>query len=276
MLMDDIIDKVTYLLREASKLEVMPRFRNLHADEIKSKSSPKDLVTEADIRAEAWLIPHLQDLVPGSLVIGEECVAASPSLLSQLDDKGVFWIVDPVDGTGNFVKGLERFAMMVALVERGTISHSWIYSPTSDEIAVAQRGAGASWAGKVLTQSPVHHFADASAEYSENYMPPDLRQRLRDNMRKLTAYNNGRSSAWAYLDCARGKIDMVLAGRMKPWDHAAGVLLVREVGGRSGMLRDGSSYQPKPYIEPPMLTVANKAMWEPFQQALVINEERRG
>ncbi len=269
-------EQVANLLRIAAEREVMPRFQNLRDDEISCKSSPQDLVTAADIRAEKWLKPQLLGLKPGSVLIGEESVAEDPALLYQLDDKGVFWIVDPVDGTGNFVKGSERFAMMVALVERGETTHSWIYAPTLDAVAVAQKGAGAFWQGTRLCERQKIPFAASKAEYSESYMPKNLRKTLRQNMRAMANHHNGRSSAWAYLDCARGDVEMVLAGRMKPWDHAAGVLLVEESGGRAGMILDGAAYKPLPYVEPPMLTVANAAMWEPYRRALVVDDVREG
>ena len=127
----DVLDTaVGALLQEACARYVMPRYRQLGQDEIEEKSGPNDLVTIADHQAETFLTPALSELVDG-VVIGEEACAADPELRGRAGAP-VAWTVDPVDGTGNFVKGNDRFCSMVALLKHGRPVRSWIYVPLQE------------------------------------------------------------------------------------------------------------------------------------------------
>src|SRR5215475_8172836 len=96
--------RVTALIEETAALEILPRFQKLAAGEIREKT-PGDFVTVADEAAEARLAPLLSALLPGSLVLGEEAAAADAKLLDRLLDTQPVWVIDPVDGTGNFAEG---------------------------------------------------------------------------------------------------------------------------------------------------------------------------
>src|SRR5215467_2079228 len=93
--------RVTALIEETAALEILPRFQKLAAGDIREKT-PGDFVTVADEAAEAHLTPLLAALLPGSLVLGEEAAAADSLLLDRLLGEPAVWVVDPVDGTGNF------------------------------------------------------------------------------------------------------------------------------------------------------------------------------
>ncbi len=125
---------------------VIPAFRNLESIEIGLKG-PNDVVTEADIAAEAFLTPKLLDLLPGSVVVGEETAGEETAWRETLRGAPAVWLIDPIDGTSNFAAGIPLFGIMVALVEHGQTTHAWIYDPNTDEMATAQRGAGA-WLGE--------------------------------------------------------------------------------------------------------------------------------
>jgi fructose-1,6-bisphosphatase/inositol monophosphatase family enzyme len=120
-----VLDEVGDLIREVAATVVLPRFRRLDDDDVQVKA-PGDLVTVADQEAEVALTAGLTALLPGSLVLGEEAVAADPDVLRRVDDQGAVWIVDPVDGTNNFAAGKTPFAVMVALVRGGEPAASWI------------------------------------------------------------------------------------------------------------------------------------------------------
>ena len=102
---------VTSLIEEAAEREIIPRFRQLEATDITTKSGPDDLVTAADLACEAFLTPTLAGLIPGSTVVGEEAVEQDRGLLRALERSGTVWIIDPVDGTYNFAHGAEDFAV---------------------------------------------------------------------------------------------------------------------------------------------------------------------
>ncbi|MGW0584667.1 inositol monophosphatase family protein, partial [Streptomyces sp. NPDC002920] len=96
-------------IRQAAATEIMPRFRQLAAHEIDQKNGPHDLVTDADRRAERYLTEVLGALLPGSVVVGEEAVHADPATYGAIRGDAPVWIVDPVDGTRQFVHGDEGF-----------------------------------------------------------------------------------------------------------------------------------------------------------------------
>ncbi|MFD3628897.1 inositol monophosphatase family protein, partial [Streptomyces sp. NPDC058698] len=130
-------------VRKAAAQEIMPRWRRLAEHEVDRKSGPHDLVTDADRKAELYLTGVLAALLPGSVVVGEEAVHADPRSYEAIQDDAPVWIVDPVDGTRQFVRGDTGFCTLVALARRGVVYASWTYAPVHDQLATAVRGAGA-------------------------------------------------------------------------------------------------------------------------------------
>ncbi len=257
------------VLREVAEEAILPRFGSLCEGEVETKSSPRDLVTIADKEAEALLARRLAPLVPGSLVVGEEAVSADPSVLERLSGEAV-WIVDPVDGTGNFVAGSDRFGVMAALVRGGETVLSVILPPVDGRCAVAELGAGATFGGRAISGRKGVPFARAFGDYSSVYVDEPLRSRWSGSLGMAGGARAGHCSAWAYLDVARGEADFVLQYRMTVWDHAPGVLLVEEAGGRTAMLgaEHGAPYRPVARGDAPMLCVGDEGRWEEYAEAL--------
>src|SRR6185437_14383172 len=100
------------LIRETAAIEILPRFGTLASGDIREKG-PGDLVTVADTAAEQRLTRLLEEAVPGSVTLGEEAAAADASCFDRLAGAAPVWIVDPIDGTGNFVRGQTAFAVIV-------------------------------------------------------------------------------------------------------------------------------------------------------------------
>ena len=101
--------RLAALLDEVAQAEIMPRWRTLEEVQIREKTGPLDLVTDADEAAEKMLVQRLPSLLAGSIVVGEESIEADKSLFDLIGSDQPVWIVDPVDGTNNFAKGAERF-----------------------------------------------------------------------------------------------------------------------------------------------------------------------
>ena len=262
-----LADRAEAILREVADEAILPRFRSLRGEEVAQKTGPDDLVTVADREAEALLARRLPDLVPGSVVVGEEGVSADPAALKALRADAV-WIVDPVDGTGNFVSGSDRFGVMAALVRGGETVLGLIYPPVDGRCAVAERGAGAAFGGTAITGRPGVPFERAFGDYSKMYVDEPLRSAYEAALASAGGTRAGRCSAWAYLDTARGEADFVLQYRMTVWDHAPGVLLVEEAGGAARMLTGGAPYRPLAQADAPMLAVADAEMWDPYAERL--------
>ena len=232
------------VIRDVATEVVMPRFRALAEGDVTEKG-PGDLVTVADLEAEQALTRFLLAHLPGSVVVGEEGVAADASVLTDAPSHDRVWVIDPIDGTANFVAGSPDFAVMVALVEHGRTTASWIYHPVSGRMFTAQRGAGAEVDGRALVRptAPVE-LGDLRATMVTGMLDEQTASRVEARASTFGSLVPNRMSAGIqYPRVAEGELDVVLYWRTLVWDHAAGTLLVEEAGGRVARL-DGSDYEP--------------------------------
>jgi fructose-1,6-bisphosphatase/inositol monophosphatase family enzyme len=241
---DSLIEQVTELIREVAATVVLPRFRRLTAAEVHEKV-PGDLVTIADQEAEHALTLGLTGLLPGSTVVGEESVAADPSVLNGVGDDGAVWIVDPVDGTNNFAAGKTPFAVMVALLRDGEPTASWILDVVEDQMTIAEAGSGAWIDGvriKARTDNPGAEALSGSA--NPRYLPDNLRIAVDWNRGAFARVTAGAHCAgWEYPAVVTDLQQFAVFWRILPWDHVPGTLIVREAGGTALHL-DGSAYRP--------------------------------
>ncbi|MER5470104.1 inositol monophosphatase family protein [Streptomyces sp. NPDC002685] len=225
-------------IRKAAAAEIMPRFRQLSAHEIDQKSGPHDLVTDADRLAEEYLTGALTELLPGSVVVGEEAVHADPATYEAIRGTGPVWIVDPVDGTRQFVHGDSGFCTLVALALDGVVHASWTYAPARDEFATAIRGRGAVLDGVPLRSGSPEPGRDLDIATSHPDYTTDEQKRALLGLRVEGVVPRPCGSAGLeYLAIARGELDAVAFSWEAAWDHAAGLLLVEEAGGAHLTLR---------------------------------------
>ncbi|WP_406402068.1 inositol monophosphatase family protein [Streptomyces uncialis] len=230
-------------VRQAAAAEITPRFRQLAMDEIVQKTGPHDLVTIADQLAEKHLTGALTALLPGSVVVGEEAVHADPSTYGALAGDAPVWIVDPVDGTRQFVHGDPGFCTLVALARHGELLASWTYAPVLGEMAVAVRGGGAFLDGTRLTAGSPAPGTDLRVAMSHpDYTTPDQKRALLGLDSEGVAARPCGSAGLEYLAIARGALDAVAFSWESAWDHAAGLLLVAEAGGTHATL-DGTPFK---------------------------------
>ncbi|GGS94855.1 MULTISPECIES: inositol monophosphatase family protein [Streptomyces] len=225
-------DEVEEAVRKAAAQEIMPRWRRLAAHEIDQKTGPHDLVTDADREAERYLTEALGALLPGSVVVGEEAVHADPATYDAVRGDAPVWIVDPVDGTRQFVHGDTGFCTLVALAHRGVLLASWTYAPARDQCATAVRGRGAFLDGERLFAGVPEPGRDLRVATSHPDFTTDEEKRV---LRALdvpgVAPRPCGSAGLEYLAVARGELDGTVFGWEAAWDHAAGLLLVEEAGG---------------------------------------------
>ncbi|MFF3328213.1 inositol monophosphatase family protein [Streptomyces sp. NPDC002888] len=219
-------------VRKAAAAEIMPRFRRLAAHEVDEKNGPHDLVTDADRRAELYLTEALGALLPGSVVVGEEAVHANPATYEAIQGDAPVWIVDPVDGTRQFVHGDDGFCTLVALARRGVLLASWTYAPARDQLATAVRGGGAFLDGERLFAGPPTPGRDLTVATSHpDYTTDEQKHALLGLWTDGVAPRACGSAGLEYLAVARGESDATAFSWEAAWDHAAGILLVEEAGG---------------------------------------------
>ena len=262
-------DSVIRIMRETAAREIMPRFRRLADDDVREKG-PGDLVTTADLAAEVRLTAELVRLVPGSLVVGEEAAATDPGVVDALDGRAPVWVVDPLDGTRNFADGTPRFAVIVAFCVGGETVAGWIHDPVADVTLWAAAGQGA-WNGR-------EHLRTArSAPLASMRGTAGRKLRRRLGARRAAGDDGAPEpvvsygcSGHEYMDLARGRLHFAtFHGRLKPWDHAAGVLLHGEAGGFNALVERGAPYRPYPApTDGTLLLAPDEAAWADLHRVL--------
>lgn len=263
-----MLDQVADLIREVAHTVVLPRFQRLAADEVHQKS-PGDLVTVADQESERALTRGLTALLPGSVVVGEEAVAADPAVRDRLGGSGSVWVVDPVDGTNNFAAGRTPFCVMVALVRDGETIAAWILDVVADHLTVAEAGAGVYRDGariKARTDDP--GAAALHGVIAGKYFPGELRTEVLTNAAGLGGYTGGRHCAgYEYPAVALDEQQFAMFWRILPWDHLPGALIVREAGGVVRHL-DGADHRPTGH-QRGLLVAANEDIWRTVHRTLL-------
>lgn len=227
------------VLEESARRAILPRYQRLAVEETELKSAG-ELVTVADRESENIISEGLARLLPEATIIGEEAASAEPALLDCLR-KGLCWLIDPLDGTGNFVSGAGPFGMLVALADSGLVLGGWIYDPLSRRFISAYRSEGATVNFEPFTrpnQWAAPRTLGLSALLAE--------QRKADLISGLDGFFDPvglpRCAADVYPQLMHGQLGLALFERTLPWDHAAGVLCLTEAGGMATRL-DGTAYR---------------------------------
>lgn len=241
-------DRLSGILIEAARREIMPRFRNLADGEIREKAAPGDLVTEADEAAERFICAELEKAFPGAVLVGEEAATRDPSLLQRLATAELAFVIDPIDGTLNYASDLPLFAVMAAALVKGETVAAVIHDPVVEDSAMALRGEGAwlrgaSGGARPLRVGPEAPPALMSGMVSWQYFPEPTRSAIPRIFPEFANVSSLRCCGQEYRLAAAGRCDFLLYGVLNPWDHAPGALLHTEAGGYARLL-DGSPYRP--------------------------------
>ena len=197
-----------------------------------------DLVTEADVAAEAAIIASLEEDAPGIPVLAEESAGTA-----RRTDEGVLWIVDPLDGTTNYAHSIPIFAVSIALLEQGQPSVAAVFLPMLDELFCAAAGCGTWLNGNPVTVTDTGFLLEAliatGFPYDVHPFLPEITGQLRTLLPKVRDIRRMGAAAvdLAYVAC--GRLDGCYEKELQPWDTAAGWLLVNAAGGRVSDLADG-------------------------------------
>ncbi len=192
---------------------------------IKADRSP---VTQADREAEEAIVKHLRGAFPEVGFLGEE-FGASGSQETR-------WIVDPIDGTKNFVRGLPYWATLIALEEQGAVTLGVVHAPATGDLWWAERGGGAFVNGRALRVSTIDRLADATLVHSSLGLVKRLpTARYWEGFLRLvdrTDRQRGFGDYFGYTFVLRGQAELMVEADLKPWDLAPFKVLFEEAGGR--------------------------------------------
>ncbi len=198
-----------------------------------SKKQANDFVTEVDKAAEDIIIETLLAAYPGHGILGEE----SGDERGAKDSEYV-WVIDPIDGTTNFIHGIQYYAVSIALKVRGRIENAVVFDPTRNDLYTATRGRGAYMNDRRMRVSKATHLGNTVvASGLCNRVHEDTSTHFAmtaDMTNKVVALRNNGSAALDLANVAAGRLDGFFLKGLSSWDIAAGSLLVTEAGGLIG------------------------------------------
>ena len=178
-----------------------------------SKKGPKDFVTNADIKAEKIIIEELKKARPNYSIISEE------NGVEKNKDETNFWIIDPIDGTTNFLHGVPHFAISIALQSNNEMVCGLIYDPIKDELFYAEKNHGAYFNNQRIRVSKKRNIDECLFAVGKGKYNPDL------------IYRRSGSAALDLAYVSSGRFDGCLHKNVNLWDIAAGTILIKEAGG---------------------------------------------
>ncbi len=216
--------------------------------QLDTKTSSQDLVTEVDKGAEQMIRKLVQTYCPGDAFLGEESAGvgaeASIRAVEAVKDEEYVWIVDPIDGTTNFVHGFPFYCVSIAVAHKGEVIVGVVYDPTHDELFVAEKGKGAYVHGNLMKVADHMKLSEClvATGFPANTSVERNTKSLIDLLPKVRSIRNGGSAALHLAYVAAGRLDAYWEVGLNAWDLAAGALLVTESGGRIGDI-SGSDYE---------------------------------
>ncbi len=222
-----MIEFIKEIAFEAGRI-LSAHFRNITSSDIKEKSK-NDYVTMVDIKAEKLLRRRIQEKYPTHTIIGEEEGGV-------FNKRGFEWIIDPLDGTHNFMHGFPMFCVSIAVAEDGIIKYGVIYDPIHEEMFNAEKGQGAFLNKKKISISKTNDLSRfflatgypfRAKPYLELYL-----EAFKNLFLKTAGMRRAGSAALDLCYTACGRFDAFWEMKLKIWDIAAGALIIEEAGGK--------------------------------------------
>jgi myo-inositol-1(or 4)-monophosphatase len=232
--LDALVALATQIALDAGRL-LAERLRTA-TELVETKSSVTDMVTQVDRDAEALLVGRIRAERPDDAILGEESGETTGT-------SGVRWVLDPLDGTTNYLYGYPAFAVSVAAEIDGATAVGVVHDAARGETFVAARGRGATVDGRPASVSPKADLATALVGTGFAYRRDDRAAQAALLPRVLPAVRDIRRAGAAALDLCWvgcGRLDGFYERGLQPWDLAAGALVVREAGGVTTRLADGT------------------------------------
>ncbi|RUT25474.1 inositol monophosphatase [Asaia sp. W19] len=242
-----VLEDLSAIAREAAERIIMPRFCRLSESDIRTKTSPSDLVTVADVMAEEFIANAIRRLLPEALMIGEERCSAHPTLVDEAAHVPLSITIDPIDGTANYAAGLPVFGVMMAVLDYGIPVASVILDPITRSAALALKGEGAWTEDETGQVQPLHvatpftRIEDITGKIAWRTLPLGDTALADHNLRSMTGLWDLRCAAHEYRMIAAGHGHVLAYSRTCLWDHCPGWLLLHEAGGYGARL-NGRAY----------------------------------
>lgn len=243
------------VIREAGRLA--RGFFDNRSELVVKLKDVQDFVSQADAETEDLIASRLLATFPHDGILGEERGRRG-------GDTEALWVIDPIDGTANFVRGLPYWCVAIALVIRDRIELGLIFDPIGDKLYTARRGYGAFCNGKPISVTQISRMDQACIGLGLGHgeAGPPHAALIEQLLRAHCQYRRLGSGLMLLALVAEGALDGFFEARMKPWDALAGLLLVREAGG----MTNHYDMQDNLLSAEPVLAL-NAGLWPAFSQA---------
>ncbi|RDI47608.1 inositol monophosphatase family protein [Falsibacillus pallidus] len=197
---------------------------------VTTKSNPNDLVTNIDKETEQYFIQQIKNSYPDHRVFGEEGFGDE---IETLD--GIVWIIDPIDGTMNFIHQQRNFAISIGVYKNGKGKLGYIYDVVLDELYHAEAGSGAFLNDAAIPKLEKTPVSKAIVSLNATWVTPNKRidhQTLTPLVKDVRGTRSYGSAALELAYVATGRLDAYITMRLSPWDYAGGKVIVEELGGK--------------------------------------------
>lgn len=211
---------------EAGKF-LLSEFNNISQKDISAKSR-YELITSQDVEAEKKVLARIKEEFPGHGILAEESGRAKKT-------SDYLWVVDPLDGTSNYIMGNPLFAVSAALLYKNEPMLGVVYAPYLGEIYMAEKGQGATLGNKKIVVNSQNKLSSAILTFCHGSDKKEVKRAIKMYEQFKLLGRDMRQLGSASLECcfvASGKTSAIMISGVKPWDVAAGALIVREAGGK--------------------------------------------
>ena len=260
-----IIDYISELLVEVNKSIILKYYKNLSSKHIDTKSSDDDFVSIADKESEIYIVKNLLGFLNINQYIGEETSYSNKDDHKTFKTNGLYWVIDPIDGTKNYINGKNEFCSMISLVFNSIPIASFVYCPLKDLLVYAFKGFG-TYSLKIKTKKidqlriQQNSFTNIVGSGGTKGIHEPLRQKVLQNLRKYTNRLFIGSAGIEAIMLASNETQFVFHGRVTPWDHSPLDLIIKESGGCVYMLNDKTEFNI--FSEGPILAASNDQIWK--------------
>jgi len=261
----EIINYISDLLVEVNELIILKYYKNLSSKHINTKSSDDDYVSIADKESEIYIVKNLIGFLNINQYIGEETSYTNKDDYKSLEKNALYWVIDPIDGTKNYINGKNEFCSMISLVFNSIPIASFVYYPLKNLLVYAFKGFGA-YSLEIKTKKIIqlriqqNSFDNIVGSGGTKGIEEPLRQKVLQNLRKYTNRLFIGSAGIEAIMLASNETQFVFHGRVTPWDHSPLDLIIKESGGCVYMLNDKAEFNI--FSRGPILAASNDQIWE--------------
>ena len=260
-----IINYISDLLVKVNELIILKYYKNLSSKHINTKSSDDDYVSIADKESEIYIVKNLIGFLNINQYIGEETSYINKDDYKSLEKNALYWVIDPIDGTKNYINGKNEFCSMISLVFNSIPIASFVYYPLKNLLVYAFKGFGA-YSLEIKTKKIIqlriqqNSFDNIVGSGGTKGIEEPLRQKVLQNLRKYTNRLFIGSAGIEAIMLASNETQFVFHGRVTPWDHSPLDLIIKESGGCVYMLNDKAEFNI--FSRGPILAASNDQIWE--------------